>query len=252
MSDIQLFSYPTSPYAQKVACYLNYKQIDFKFIGVNPITNAEIAFTEQRQVPVLKIGNDWRKESSELGIWLEQLYPQRPILPDDAVQRAQILEVDKWISNHLIPSGFRYAVEWQNTWNSVTNGWRLARAVHCARTLPLYARLIWPWAVKRAPFITKMVKQLDLNESMTDMNQRLQQEFIEHLKQKPYLGASSSISLADLSAFPIITSGYFMGMRGRQSLIAHPEIHAWAVRVYEQLPHNPLLIADHLIERKLA
>ena len=55
MSSIQLFSYATSPYAQKVGCYLKYKQLDFKFIPVNPLTNEQIAFTRQQQVPVLQI-----------------------------------------------------------------------------------------------------------------------------------------------------------------------------------------------------
>ena len=115
MTDIQLFSYPTSPYAQKVGCYLKYKDIDFKFIPVNPLHNSEIAFTRQRQVPVLQIGEEWRKESSELGIWLNELYPEPSILPDSQSEREQILKIDQWISDQLIPSYFRNAVEWQNS-----------------------------------------------------------------------------------------------------------------------------------------
>ena len=251
MSEIQLFSYPTSPYAQKVGCYLKFKQLDFRFVAVNPLTNVEILFTRQRQVPVLQIGDEWRKDSSELGIWLENFFPQRPILPSDPMQRAHILQIDQWISDHLIPSGFRYAVEWQNTWYSITNGWRLARAVSDARPLPLYVRLIWPWGVKRAPFIVDMVNQLNLNESMVDMNARLQKEFLSHLDSGPFLGASSTVTLADLSAFPIVTSGYFMGMKSKQSLIEHSEIHEWAKRVYAELPSNPLLVPDKLLRRKL-
>lgn len=250
MPSIQLFSYPTSPYAQKVGCYLKYKQLDFKLVGVNPMTNVEIAFTRQRQVPVLQIGDEWRKESSELGLWLDELYPERPLLPSDNTARESILKIDQWISRHLIISIFRYAVEWQNPWYSVTNGWRLSRAVNNARPLPLYARVLWPFAVKRAPFIVKAVNEMDLGESMPDMNRRLQQEFLEHLADGPFLGGQSQLSLADLSAFPPIASGWFMGMKAKQSLIAHPEIRAWAKRVYAQLPANPLLVPDKLLKRQ--
>lgn len=251
MSNIQLLSYPTSPYAQKVACYLKYKQLDFDFIPVNPISNAEIAFTNQRQVPVLKIGDEWRKNSSDLGLWLDELYPEKPLLPSEPDQRKSLLDSDSWVSDSLIPSVFRHAVEWQSTYNSITNGWRLARAVHNATPLPLYVRLAWPLGVKRAPFIVDMVQQMDLNESIPDMNRRLQNEFISHLSQGPFIGGQTKPSLADLSAFPVVTSAYFMGMKSKQSLIQHPEIHAWAKRVHETLPANPLLVPDHLLQNKM-
>jgi len=249
MSDIQLFSYSTSPYAQKVGCYLKYKQLDFKLIPVNPMKNGEIAFTRQKQVPILQVGNEWRKESTELGIWLDELYPERPILPVDQVEKETILSIDQWVSDHLIPSVFRYAVEWQNSWYSITNGWRLSEAVSNGTRLPLYVRILWPFGIKRAPFIVEMVKQMDLSESIPAMNERLQNEFVAHLGRGPFLGGQSNVSLADLSAFPVIMSGHFMGMKTKQSLRDHPDIYAWAKRVYAHLPNNPMLVPDSLLER---
>ena len=248
MSEIQLFSYPTSPYAQKVGCYLKYKKLDFKLVGVNPIDNGEIAFTRQKQVPVLQIGDQWRKESSEIGIWLDELYPEQPILPSTQADREQVFNVDNWISKSLIPSLFRYAVEWQSAWYGVTNGWRLSTAVSHATPLPAYIRLLWPFGVKRAPFIVNMIQSMDLSESIVDMNARLQDEFIAHLNDQPFLGGQKSITLADLSAFPAVMSGHFMGMKTKQSLRDHPEITAWAKRVYRELPANPLLVSDRLLK----
>lgn len=248
--EIQLFSYPTSPYAQKVGCYLKYKQLEFELVGVNPMSNAEIAFTNQQQVPVLKIGTEWRKRSSELGFWLDELFPTRPILPNDDQSRETIVGIDNWISSAIIPSAFRYAVEWQNAWHSITNGWRLARAVNSETPLPLYAKLIWPFAVKRAPFIQHIIAQLDLSEPMSVMNSRLQKEFISHLGVGPFLGEQSHPTLADLSAFPAVASGRLMGMRRKQSLIDEPAILNWAKRVQCYLPSNPLLVADRLLTTK--
>lgn len=247
MDEIQLFSYPTSPYAQKVGCYLKYKQLDFTLVPVNPITNTEIEFTNQRQVPILKIGDEWRKESSEIGLWLDQIYPERRILPLEESDRVMVMKIDQWVSQQLIPSVFRYAVEWQNPLHSIMNGWRLSRAVNDATPIPLYARFFWPWGVKRARFIVHMVDQMDLTESIPAMNQRLQDEFIAQLGRGPFLGAQNNISLADLSAFPIVMSGHFMGMKTKQSLRDHPEILNWAKRVYAKLPRNPLLVPDYLL-----
>lgn len=250
MTDIQLFSYPTSPYAQKVGCYLKYKQLDFKFVPVNPLTNVEIAFTEQRQVPVMKIGDEWRKESSELGLWLDELFPSKPLLPTSDTAKQNVLNVDAWISKSLLPSVFRYAVQWQNTWYSIHNGWRLARAVNNATPMPLYVRLMWPFGIKKAPFIVNMVNAMDQSESIVQMNLRLQNEFIEHLNGGPFLANQDQPSLADFSAFPVVASGYFMGMKVQQSLIEHPVILDWAKRVYEHLPDNPLLVPDSILKRK--
>ena len=249
MTNIKLYSYPTSPYAQKVACYLHYKQLDVEFVPVNPMTNAQIEFTEQRQVPVLEIDGQWRKESSELGLWLEQLYPEHSILPGDETIRNSVLEIDQWISDNLIPSVFRYAVQWQNPWHSITNGWRLSRAVSHSTPLPFYVRVIWPFAVKRAKFIVEMVEQMDLIESIPDMNARLQHEFVSKLAGGPFFAGQEEISLADLSAFPVVVNSHFMGMKTRQSLRDRPEIRAWAKRVHAQLPKNPFLVGDHLLKR---
>jgi glutathione S-transferase len=251
MSHIQLFSYPTSPYAQKVGCYLKFKQLPFKLVAVNPMTNDQIKFTRQRQVPVMQIGDEWRKDSHELGLWLEETYPDRPMLPDDESERSRILAIDYWISDSVIPSIFRGACEWQSSFNSITNGWKLSRAVSNATTLPWYVRLIWPFAVKRAPFIVNMVKRLDLTEPMDEMMLRLQTEFIEHLGGGDFLGGRSKPSMADLSAFPIVVNGYMMGMRGKVFLLDRSEIKEWGKRVSDHLPENPLLVPDKFIERQL-
>lgn len=251
MSHIQLFTYPTSPFAQKVGCYLKFKQLDFKLVGVNPITNEQIKFTRQRQVPVLQIGDEWRKESSDIGLWLEERYPEHPMLPSDVSGRDHILEIDKWVSESLIPSVFRNAYEWQNTYYSITNGWKLSRAVSHLTPLPRVARVLWPFGVKRAPFIVNMVEQLDLTEPMQDMLARLQTELVQHLDNGKYLGGQSKPTMADLSAFPIVVNGYMMGMKAKHFMLDRSEIQAWAERVSSHLPANPLLVADRYILRNL-
>lgn len=246
---IRLYSYPTSPYAQKVGCYLKYKQLDYELVGVNPMTNAEIRFTQQRRVPVLKIGDEWRLESSELGLWLDELYPENPIMPADTSAKAEILSIDRWVSDSVIPAHFRRAVEWENPIHSIQNGWKLARAVHDATPLQWYARVIWPFAVRRAPFIVHMIRGMDLRESIADQITRLQKEFVEHLQGGPFFAGQSKPTLADLSAFPVVVSGHLMGMKTRRSLLDNPDINSWSKRVQSHLPDNPLLVPDRLLAR---
>ena len=114
-------------------------------------------------------------------------------------------------------------------------------------TLPFYARVLWPFAVKKASFIVSMVNEMDLNESLADMNKRLQDEFVSKLAGGPFFAGQDKISLADLSAFPVVVNSHFMGMKTKQALRDHPEILAWAKRVHAQLPNNPFLVPDHLL-----
>jgi len=248
-TSIRLYSYPTSPYAQKVGCYLKYKQLDYELVGVNPMSNAEIRFTGQKRVPVLQIGDEWRMESSELGLWLDELYPEKPIMPAEESARAEILSIDQWISESLIPTIFRRAIEWENPIYSIQNGWKLSRAVHDATPLPWYVRLIWPLAVKRAPFIVNMVRGMDLTESIPDRITRLQHEFVEHLNEGPFFAGQSKPTLADLSAYPIVVSGHLMGMKNESSMLDNPVIASWSRRVQSHLPDNPLLVPDRLLMR---
>jgi glutathione S-transferase len=57
--------------------------------------------------------------------------------------------------------------------------------------------------------------------------QRLCDEFIEHVDGGPFLGQRTQISLADLSAYPTIVSGHLMGMFGQSPFLAHQQIIDW-------------------------
>ena len=70
-SAIELYGFPTSPYTMKVAGYLCYKNLNFQFIGVNPASFQEVAFSNVQQVPILKIGDEWRGDSDRIALWLE-------------------------------------------------------------------------------------------------------------------------------------------------------------------------------------
>lgn len=247
VTNIRLMSYPTSPYAMKVGCYLKYKQLPFKLVGVNPINNHEIRFSGQRQVPVLVVGQEWKKESSDIGIWLDELYPEKPLLGKSDDDRQRILSVDKWISEQLIPSRFRETVQAKNKIHAAINGWKLAKAVHSVTPIPMVIRAIWPLAIRHAPFIKRMITAMDLNESIEDMRVRLINEFVSQLGSGPFLADQQQPSLADLSAYPIIVSGKLTGMKGSFPFLQNPIIKNWALAVKAQLPENPLLVKDEYI-----
>ncbi len=250
MKNVTLYGYPTSPYVIKVGSFLKYKKIPYEFVPVNPVSPLQIKFTGQKQVPVLKIDQEWRKDSTQLGIWLDEHFPEKPMMGDNEKDTNLILLIDEWVSSNLITAKFRAAVEWENTWGSLRNGWLLARAVNHGTKIPFFIRILWPFLVRKAKFIVDMVSQLDTNESIAAMRLRLCDEFIQHLQTGPFLGGRQSISLADLSAYMTIISSHLMGFHAESPFLNNPQIVDWCRRIQAELPDNPLLVPDTFIERK--
>jgi glutathione S-transferase len=248
---ITLFSYPTSPYGMKVGCFLVYKKLDFKFVAVNPITNSQIAHTKQAQIPVLKIGSEWKKDSTEIGVWLDQQFPQQPLLRESQLQYDHILFLNKWVSERLIPHQFRQVVEWPSLHRGLMTGWRLASAIHQNTPLPAWARFFWPLMIRRAPFITAMLNDYDRSVRWQQQHQNLIEEFLHLLDVGPFLGGFDQPTLADLSAYPILVFGYEFNLEGYESWFMNETILRWYLRVKDLLSDNPLLIKRQLLPRRI-
>jgi len=67
------------------------------------------------------------------------MFPTHSLDGVDKKDSEQIRAIDDWISNTLIPSRFREAVDWTDSWGCIQNGWTLARVVSDGLDPPL------PW-----------------------------------------------------------------------------------------------------------
>lgn len=252
---IKLYGYPTSPFVIKVGCYLKYKQLDFEFVPVDPIKREQIKFSGQRQVPVLTIGEgeqiEWKADSLQIGLWLDERFPDKPILGADATERTQILDIDAWVSKWLLPARFRSAVIWVSARDSIRNGWMLSSAMNNAISIPLPLRVLYPWIIKRTDFIKNIIRDVDLDEPHWDMHERLADELTAHIAGGPYMAGHDQVSLADLSTYSTVIFSYLTGLHGRNVYLERPEIVDWCKRVQSHLPDNPLLVPDSYLKRPL-
>ena len=249
LTEVQLYSFPTSPYGMKVACYLGYKKIAYDFVGVSPITFKQIAFADKKQVPLLQIHDEWRLESSEIGLWLDKVFTDLPLLPTEPSEQKLVLEIDQWISDQLIPAMFRFTVDWPSKIMGLQNGWKLAKAVHQATPMPLWVRFLWPLFIRKAKFIVAMVKHLNSPLSLKGMQEKNREQFLKYLNGGPFLGGLSKPSLADFSAFPIIVFPHRFGLQGDDGWYANKEIVDWVIAVQKNLPENPFLVSQKLLPK---
>ncbi len=250
MTQVKLYGYATSPFVRKTGCFLYYKNIAFTHIPVDPTNpDATIGFTGQTQVPVLEIDGDWRLESSAHAHWLDELFPEKPLCPPE--HHAKIEEIDRWISDSFLLSIFRYPIDGEDNLQFKHSGWRLAALLSAHTPLSEAARHHWPDALRRAPFIQAMAEQMDLTESIPDMQMRLTRELVAHLGDGPFLASLEEPTMLDLAVFPQLVWGYMFGLAETLNATAHPAIKAWLQHVAEHLPDNPTLVADEMMVNSL-
>jgi len=252
MTDIKLYGYSTSPFVRKVGCCLYYKQLPFEFVPVNPVDPMEIAFSAQTQVPVLQIGDEWRKDSTPLALWLDELFPERPLFGQNEEEKQAILEMDQWVSNSLILSGFRSVYETPMNARLRHMAWRLVSVVSSQTPLAEEVRNAWPDLLQTAPFIKHMMCHIDKSESVSDMRGRVGIQLIENLKDGPFFGGRTEPSLVDFAIFPQLVFSYAIGIDDELLPAQIPVVRGWLGRVLEYMPENPLLAPDYMIVNPLS
>ncbi len=244
--ELQLYSHALSPYALKVRCYLLYKELPFTPIYIRPGARGK-QLPVGRIVPVLCLGDDCRNESSELGIWLDEQYPDtRPLLAGD---RETVLLSDQWVTDRLIPTVFRVLLgHGDSFFTRARKRWSASSALN--QTVPggvsLKFRINHLRFIHRAPFIARLIEQTDLSLSNRELIDTMAIEFEEQLQGGPFLHASDVPTLADLSALPQIIVPRLRGTG--DDLLPGQAVRDWVDRMLAQLPNYLELLPDVLVK----
>ena len=98
----------TSPYAMSVFVALREKGIEFELspLDLDAFENqsedyASLSLTQR--VPTLVHGDFALSESSAITEYLEDVFPQTPVYPQDLMQRAKARQVQAWLRSDLLP-----------------------------------------------------------------------------------------------------------------------------------------------------
>jgi glutathione S-transferase len=91
MSDVEIISSATCPFAQRTRMALIEKGIDFDLtaIDLNDKPDWFLKISPYGKVPVLRHDGAVIFESAVINEYLEEVFPERPLLPRDPVRRAQ-------------------------------------------------------------------------------------------------------------------------------------------------------------------
>jgi glutathione S-transferase len=100
---LELYQSELSHYCEKVRLILDYKGLPYRKIEVTPgLGQVDLyRLSGQRQVPVLKDGSEVIADSTAIAKYLEQRYPERPIVPTDPKQQALCWLIEEWADESI-------------------------------------------------------------------------------------------------------------------------------------------------------
>lgn len=100
---LELYQFELSQYSEKVRLILDYKGLQYRKIEVTPGVGQLdlLKISGQRQVPVLKDGDTVIADSTEIALYLERKYPEKPILPIESLQKGQCLLIEDWADRSI-------------------------------------------------------------------------------------------------------------------------------------------------------
>jgi glutathione S-transferase len=107
---VQLFQIPFSHNCVKVRKALDLKQLPYETVDINPVWRGSVKRASgQALVPALVDGQRAVADSTAILLYLEQAYPERPLLPAESEQRAECLILEHWADSTFMAVSRRLA-----------------------------------------------------------------------------------------------------------------------------------------------
>lgn len=247
---IRLYTYAMSPYAAKVHCFLLAKGLPFECFYIHPLRVAK-DLPVGRQIPVVTVDGESRADSTPIGLWLEELFPERPLLPGPGPERDALLAVDTWVTEKLIPGSFRsYPGEGLDLWR---NGWKLSHVMNGTAQggLPWILQKAWPLVIRRVAFVRRLVEQAHDGRPVRESKLALYDAFVKHLRGGPFVGGRETPSLPDFSAYPQFALFWCTGFRGSEDILGNEALMAWLRRMRPHVDGVPPMVPPQVRVREL-
>jgi glutathione S-transferase len=110
---IELYQFELSQFSEKARLILDYKGLNYRKIEVVPGVGQidVLRLTGQRQLPIIKDGSVAIADSTEIAMYLDRHYPDRPLLPNNPSDRAHCVLLEQWADAVIGTTGRKVFLE---------------------------------------------------------------------------------------------------------------------------------------------
>ena len=110
--ELVFYQISISHFCEKIHWALDFKGVPYRPVSVNPFTRRELGeISERKQVPVIRHGDRVVCDSSEIVKYLDDTFPQSPLIPPKEPERRDCLEIERIADREIGPAVRRVAYE---------------------------------------------------------------------------------------------------------------------------------------------
>ena len=195
-----LYQFPISHYCEKVRWALDYKGLEFKIKNLLPGLHLRTTkkMANKSYVPILIDGHAQIQNSHEIISYLDEEYPENPLTPSDASQRAEALEWEKYCDVEIGVHIRRYCYHILLDYPQIV-------VPFFTQDGPWWGPLFFKFGFKRLEPVMRKVMKID--EAGAQVSQQHIQDAIDRLhgeySQRKFL-VGESFSRADLAAAALL------------------------------------------------
>ncbi|KAF2310144.1 hypothetical protein GH714_006742 [Hevea brasiliensis] len=209
--------------------FLDYYNIPYKVVEVNPISKKEIKWSDYKKVPILTVDGEQMVDSSDIiDKLLQRIHPDNSITSADEESKWR-----GWVDNHLVhvlsPNIYRTTSEALESFDYITTHGNFS----------FTERLVAKYAGAAAMYFVS--KKLKKRHNITDERAALYdaaETWVDALEGREYLGGSKP-NLADLAVFGVLRPIRYL--KSGKDMVEHTHIGEWYSRM-EQAVGEPARI----------
>jgi len=231
LESVVLYQYQVCPFCNKVRAYLDYYNIPYTVVEVDPIFKQELQFSEYKKVPVAIINS--RKQvngSSEIIDVIHQIASNNShsktntsLSPEKEEEKHWREWVDSSLVHTLPPNIYRSMEEAVSAFDYIT----------CTGNFSWYQKYFIKYTGATAMYMVS--KRLKEKHHITDEREALYQcarEWMKALGNRQFMGGNTP-NLADLAVYGVLRS--IEGLRAFEDMLAHTTIKDWYLRVQQEV-----------------
>ncbi|PWA97751.1 Glutaredoxin [Artemisia annua] len=221
--DVVLYQYEACPFCNKVKAYLDYYDIPYKVVEVNPFSKKEIKWSEYKKVPILMVDGETLVDSSaiidQMGSKFHPVKASSVVSNDDDEEK----KWRRWVDDHLVhmlsPNIYRNASEALESFDYIANNGNFSS----------YEKYTVKYAGAAAMYFVS--KKLKKKYNITDERAALYdaaETWVDALDGREFLGGSKP-NLADLAVFGVLRPIRYL--RSGKDMVEHTRIGEWYSRM---------------------